>query len=118
MLEIGGGLTDRNPFQEFRKFDTEIAHHFSLGSTLKHDIALLMELYDAERAGKSLTISMLGLMSEIPQSTMLRYLKLLEDGKLVQRIPHPSDQRMSFIRLAPEARLAFDRVFASCQSQT
>lgn len=116
MLNFENSPIDRNPFQQFRKFEKQIAQKFSLGSSLKHDIALLIELYDAERAGQSLTISMLGLMSEIPQSTMLRYLRMLEKSKLVQRIPHPDDQRMSFIRLAPEVRLVLDRVFANSLS--
>lgn len=113
MSKIEHNLLDKSSFQEFRQFDSLIAEQFSVGSALKNDIALLMELYDAEQAGKSLTISMLGLISEIPQSTMLRYLGMLENENLVQRIPHPSDQRMSYIRLVPEVRLALDRVFAN-----
>ena len=111
MLKLGQNHQEQNTFTQFKQYDSLIAELFSVGSSLKNEVALLIELYDAEQAGQSLTISMLGLISNIPQSTMLRNLGVLERKNLVQRVPHPSDQRMSFVRLAPRVRIALDRVF-------
>lgn len=102
-------------FESFRKLDNRIADEFRLQSSLCNEIALLIELYEAEREGTSLTVSMLGLISGIPQTTALRYLILLEEQGHLRRVEHPMDYRKTNVRLTQSAKTALDQIFFDVQ---
>lgn len=96
-------------FDPFLKINDAIANVVSLPTAFRPEVALVLELWEAEKQGKPLTVSMLGLISGIPQSTTLRYLNLLENQGIVSRIAHPSDQRVTYMQLDQEVSAALSR---------
>lgn len=70
---------------------------------------MLLALYVAESNGTKTTVSGLA-GSECPHTTGLRWLQALEAEQLVKRAPSPTDKRMSFVALTPEAVEAIDRL--------
>ena len=73
---------------------------------------ILLDLYKAHCAGRTISTTGLGLGGGVPQTTMLRHLnQLVEDG-LAIRVNDPRDRRRVFVELtetggdAPQATLA------------
>jgi DNA-binding MarR family transcriptional regulator len=79
--------------------------------SLKPEMALLIELYEAEGEGKRLSASSLGLISGIPSTTTIRYVRYLEQQGWITRVPHEFDQRVVYIRLQPALVAQLDKVF-------
>ena len=69
---------------------------------------ILLMLYASEQSSGRLTISRLAEWVETPLSTVVRWVKFLEEEGLVRRQPHPTDRRTVFIRLLDEGRGALD----------
>ncbi|WP_285713136.1 MarR family winged helix-turn-helix transcriptional regulator [Erythrobacter oryzae] len=78
---------------------------------LKPEVTILLELYEAEHSSIPIKTSIIGLAAGIPQTTSHRYLRFLEECGMVFRYPHLTDQRVSFVRLAPAFVAKLDRVF-------
>jgi len=104
--------------KKFKNLTAAIAMALELPSSLKPEVSLLLELLEAEKKGKRLTVSMLGLLDGIAPTTTLRYLEHLENNGAVCRIPHENDNRMRYVELMPEARKALEDAIATLASTT
>jgi DNA-binding MarR family transcriptional regulator len=69
---------------------------------------ILLALYINEASGARLTMSKLAEWIEAPLTTVVRWVKALEEQSLVGRAEHPTDRRIIFIRLHDKARKALD----------
>lgn len=72
---------------------------------------MLLELYACELGQQRISISSLCLGSAVPATTALRWITTLEQEKLVERRPDPTDGRRFFIQLTREGRGAMDSYF-------
>lgn len=64
---------------------------------------MLLDLFVAHLSGKQVSTSSACISSTAPATTGLRYIKALEDKKLVKRVRHKSDGRVVYICLTDEA---------------
>ena len=69
---------------------------------------ILLALYITEDSGSRFTISKLAECIDVPLSTAIRWVRTLEQQSLVERIDHPTDRRIAFVRLKDEARRTLD----------
>ena len=72
---------------------------------------MLLELYDADFTGRRISVSSLCFASGVPQTTALRWIKVLEREGQIKRTPDPRDGRRYFVELTESARTALDRTF-------
>jgi DNA-binding MarR family transcriptional regulator len=79
---------------------------FTQGERLFADPAweILLELYIRWSAGSPTSVSRACAAAKVPHSTSLRWLKILLDEGLIDRIDDPDDRRRSFVELTAEAR--------------
>lgn len=64
---------------------------------------ILLDLFVAHLSGKQVSTSSACISSTAPATTGLRYLKALEDKKLIKRVRHQSDGRVVYVCLTDEA---------------
>ena len=69
---------------------------------------ILLALYIVEQSGARFTTSKLAEWIEAPLSTVVRWIRALEEKSLVGRVDHPNDKRIVFIRLLKKGRKALD----------
>ena len=69
---------------------------------------ILLALSVTEEAGARFTVSKLAECIRAPLSTAVRWVKTLEENSLVGRFDHPTDRRITFIRLLDKGRSALD----------
>ncbi|HEY0628413.1 MAG TPA: MarR family transcriptional regulator [Sphingomicrobium sp.] len=69
---------------------------------------ILLALYVTDESGARLTISKLAEWIGVPLTTVVRWVKALEEELLVERVEHPTDRRIVFIRLLDQGRTALD----------
>ncbi|UAB79544.1 hypothetical protein INR77_07785 [Erythrobacter sp. SCSIO 43205] len=69
----------------------------------------MLELYEAERAGRAMTVSVMGLIDRIAPTTTLRYLEALQSKGAIRRVAHESDNRVTYVRLTQAAKAAIDQ---------
>lgn len=69
---------------------------------------ILLLLYLAETAEARQTIGQLAESVEIPLTTVLRWIGYLENELLIERVDHPTDRRIAFVRLTGKGRDAFE----------
>ena len=69
---------------------------------------ILLALYVIEDAGARFTISKLAECIHAPLSTVVRWVKTLEEQSLVSRSNHPTDRRIVFVRLLDKGREGLD----------
>lgn len=69
---------------------------------------ILLMLYASEQTSGRLTMSRLAEWVDAPLTTVLRWVKTLEEEGLVERQPHPTDRRTTFIVLLEKGRTALD----------
>lgn len=69
---------------------------------------ILLMLYVAEPSSGRLTMSRLAEWVGAPPTTVARWVKFLEEERLVERKPHPTDRRTVFISLLQKGRAALD----------
>ena len=72
---------------------------------------MLLELYACELGQQRISISSLCLGAAVPATTALRWITTLEQEKLVERRPDPTDGRRFFIQLTREGRDSMDSYF-------
>lgn len=70
------------------------------------DILLLLYLADSAEARQ--TVGQLAASVETPLTTVLRWVGYLENEQLVERVDHPTDRRIAFVRLTSKGRNAFE----------
>lgn len=100
-----------NTYKNFKAVIAAIASATDQICVLKPEVAILLELYEAEHTSVPIKASVIGLAAGIPQTTSIRYLRFLEVCGMVFRYPHLTDQRVNFVRLAPALVARLDRVF-------
>jgi len=69
---------------------------------------ILLALYAIDDSGARFTISKLAECINAPLSTVVRWVKTLEEQSLVSRVDHPTDRRIIFVRLLDKGRKAMD----------
>ena len=72
---------------------------------------ILLALYVIEDAGARFTISKLAECINSPLSTVVRWVKTLEEQSLVSRVQHPTDRRIVFVGLLESGSTALDDYF-------
>lgn len=98
-------------YDQFKSINSVISSTIELACSLKPEVSLLIELYEAEKSGAVLSTSSLGLVSEIPPTTTIRYLRFLEERGWIVRSPDRLDRRVVHVRISPKLAEAFDKVF-------
>lgn len=99
-----------NTYKLLKALDGAISAAANQITMLKPEVAILLELYEAEHSAIPIKASVIGLASGIPQTTSIRYLRHLEECGMVFRYPHLTDQRVTYVRLAPQLVAKFDRI--------
>jgi DNA-binding MarR family transcriptional regulator len=64
---------------------------------------ILLDLFSSHLKGKKISITSAYQAANVPATTALRWLKILEDDGLVERIKDPTDGRRSFVKVTPSA---------------
>ena len=87
---------------------TRSLRHKHFGSDLDQDPSwtMLLELAWADLQGREISITSLCIGSGSPDTTALRYIKILEDDGFIARTPDKHDRRRSFVYLTPSGRKA------------
>jgi DNA-binding MarR family transcriptional regulator len=67
---------------------------------------ILLVLFITDTCGGRQTLGRLADWINTPPTTVLRWVSYLEREKLVERQPHPTDRRTTFLRLLPRGREA------------
>jgi DNA-binding MarR family transcriptional regulator len=103
-MEAGGPLSPAAAAEALlaaRRARTE-----SLGSGLFADPAwdMLLALFAAAERGEALPVTRLCAAAGVPQTTALRWLEQLEQGRLIHRASDAADARRTLVSLAPDAR--------------
>lgn len=62
---------------------------------------ILLDLFASEFEGKQISISSACIGSGVPNTTALRYLKMLHDRAVIERMPDAFDARRQHVRLTP-----------------
>ena len=106
--ESRSGAADTK-LHDLRQLDVSLSAMLGLNSCLKPEVALMLELYEAERAGRAMTVSVMGLIDRIAPTTTLRYLEALQSKGAIRRVAHESDNRVTYVRLTQAAKAAIDQ---------
>ena len=69
---------------------------------------VLLALYVTADSGSRFTTSKLAEFIGAPLSTVIRWVKTLEQQSLVERVDHPTDRRIMFVNLLDKGRKALD----------
>lgn len=69
---------------------------------------ILLMLYASEQSPGRLTLSRLAEWVDVPLTTVIRWVKTLEEEQLVERQAHPTDRRTVFIVLLEKGKKALD----------
>ncbi len=96
---------------QMRTLDTALGRTLGLNTCIKPEVSLMLELYEASRKGKAVTVSVLGLLDGIAPTTTLRHLDALQKKGAVRRVAHETDNRMTYVELTESARAAMDAAF-------
>jgi|AraplaCL_Cvi_mCL_1032061.scaffolds.fasta_scaffold00043_13 DNA-binding MarR family transcriptional regulator len=64
---------------------------------------MMLDLFIEESMGRDVPLTSVAIASRVPLTTALRYLKVMENQKLVNRFPHSRDGRVSHVRLTEDA---------------
>lgn len=101
--------TEDENLAQLLELNKTVASALDMGTCFKPEVSIMLELYEASRANKSLTVSVLGLLDGIAPTTTLRYLDMLQKKGAVRRVAHESDNRMSYVELTSDAKLKIER---------
>lgn len=85
---------------QFFSYCRSLRKSLGLSAILRPEIAILLELYDAELQGERLGISSLGLRFDIPLTTVLRHVTEMEKQGWVERGSHLQDKRVTLVRIS------------------
>jgi DNA-binding MarR family transcriptional regulator len=69
---------------------------------------ILLALFITEESAGRLSMGKLAEWIEVPLSTVVRWVKTLEEEGLIERTDHPTDRRTVFIRLREKGKKALD----------
>lgn len=93
----------------------EIAYLIGQVCAFRPEVSLLIELYMAQKQNQRIKASVLGLASGIPQTTSIRWLRYLEEQGWITRTRHETDQRVTYLHLAPWVFEELDGIFRKRQ---
>jgi len=96
-----------------RLINQALSEALGVGTCLKPEVSIMLELYQAERADHQLTVTMLGLLDSIAPTTSLRYLTILEENGAIRRRAHDRDGRSTYVEISPLAKAALDAALLS-----
>ena len=71
---------------------------------------MLLDLFVQRCRGRRVSVTSLCIASQVAPTTALRWIKLLEEHRLVQREVDATDARRNFISLSPRCEVAMTRV--------
>ena len=111
LMENEGDKGKDARLSELRRLDVSLSCALGLNSCLKPEVALMLELYEAERAGRAMTVSVMGLVDRIAPTTTLRYLEALQNKGAIRRVAHENDNRITYVELTESAKASIDSVF-------
>lgn len=69
---------------------------------------VILDLFVAEREGRSVSITSACVAASVPLTTALRWVQQLEEMKAVLREPDPTDRRRAYIRLSRSTAAAME----------
>lgn len=110
--EVAGGVTDRQLLLSRARI--VIARRRAREQYFDRDLFgepawdALLALYVAADTGSRFTTSKLAEFIGAPLSTVIRWVKTLEQQSLVERGEHPTDRRIVFVNLLDKGRKALD----------
>lgn len=73
---------------------------------------MLLDLYTARIALQRVSVTSLCIAADVPPTTALRWIALLESEGLIERYPDPSDRRRTYIRLNDKMTAAMTRLLS------
>ncbi len=76
---------------------------------------MLLDLMAARLEGQPVAVSSLCIAAAVPPTTALRWIRALQDARLIEREADPGDRRRVFIRLADQAATTLARYFGAAQ---
>lgn len=76
---------------------------------------ILLDLYIAQAEGHSVSVSSACIGSAAPATTGLRWLGVLQEEGLVQRVNDPEDQRRVLVLLSPEGIKCMERYYCEVE---
>ena len=79
---------------------------------------VLLVLYIADASDARQTVGKLAASIRLPPSTVLRWVGYLEKERLVERQPHPTDRRVTFIRLLEKGRASLEAYMTAMPKET
>lgn len=96
--------------------DRRVRAHFFAFAFHEPAWDMLLDLERARRTGENVSIKSLTVASCVPPTTALRYMDLLEEAGLVERVGDPEDGRRRFVALTEQARAAMDGYLAAIEA--
>lgn len=90
-----------------------------LGTDLFADPAwdMLLDLTAARAEHRRVSVTSLCIASGVPTTTALRWMKLIEQAGLIQRVEDDTDRRRAFVTLSEQGAVAMARYFEAVTSQ-
>ncbi|ANK13266.1 hypothetical protein A9D12_10280 [Erythrobacter neustonensis] len=74
---------------------------------------MLLDLYVSEFRQRPVATTSACIAADVPASTALRWLDLLEQRSLIERYDSDQDRRVKFIRLTGDGRQALEAILSS-----
>ena len=93
------------------------AQHFSHRLFGEPAWDILLDLYAAAVRGETVSVSNACRAADAPPSTALRWLRHLEDERLVERSADSTDARRHFVRLSKRGLERMQAYFADCRHE-
>jgi DNA-binding transcriptional ArsR family regulator len=110
-------IDDRVRLEIARRLRTSRQHRAQVfGPDISRDLPwdILLVLYTNDQA--RLTVTSVQAEVGAPQTTVLRWLRTLEDKGYMTRHRHPTDRRIFYLELSTEGRQTLDHYFAAIHS--
>lgn len=74
---------------------------------------MMLDLFVNAQSSRRVSISSLCIASAVPSTTALRYIHLMSERGIIERMPDPNDNRRCFVALTEEWRRRVDQFLAS-----
>jgi DNA-binding MarR family transcriptional regulator len=78
---------------------------------------ILLDLFQARLDGRMITVTSACIAADVPSTTALRWLKILECSQLVERLENSNDQRSAWVRLTDVGLRSMASYFDSCHNR-
>jgi DNA-binding MarR family transcriptional regulator len=114
----GDALDQRHKERLVRAAELELARRKKRARHLPAELfgeaawSMLLDLYVSEHYGRTVSTTSACLAAEVPPTTALRWLELLEAKQLVRRVPMKGDRRVRHVVLTGEAYSTISNLLA------